>query len=62
MYWQECCKKRIVKDVKTDEELINSLIKTSQNKSESERKQEMSEIAAASKLSFSLFSASLRKL
>mgnify|MGYP001570202670 FL=1 len=51
MDWEECCNKRIAKNVKPDIEMINSLIKSSKNKLDSESKLEMSDITAASKLS-----------
>jgi len=51
MDWKECCKKRIVKEVSKDEELINSLIIKSKNKLESEKRLEMDEITASLKLS-----------
>lgn len=51
MDWRECCSKRIVKEVSLDNEMIESLIKTSKDKSLSEQKLEMSEITAVSKLS-----------
>ena len=51
MDWKECCNKRIVKEIKKDDELIKSLINISKNKLESENKLSMSDITAASKLS-----------
>jgi ABC-type Fe3+-citrate transport system substrate-binding protein len=60
MDWNDCLKKRVAKEVKEDIELINSLIKTSQNKLESEEKLELSEITASSKIS--LLYDSLREL
>lgn len=51
MDWNECLKKRIAKEVKEDEELIKSLIKTSNNKLESEEKLELNEITSSSKIS-----------
>ncbi len=51
MDWKECVNKRIVKDVKPDISLIESLIKSSRNKALSEEKLEMNEITAGSKLS-----------
>jgi len=51
MDWEECISKRIVKDVKTDEDLIKSLIISSKNKSESENKLEMSDVTSTSKIS-----------
>jgi len=60
MDWNECLKKRIAKEVIEDEELINSLLKTSKNKLDSERKLELNEITSASKIS--LLYDSLREL
>ena len=51
MDWQECCKKRIVKEVQNDQNMIISLLKTSKNKATSEQKLEMNDITAVSKLS-----------
>jgi len=51
MDWNECIKTKIAKEVKEDIDLINSLIKTSKNKLESENKLEMSEVTAVSKVS-----------
>jgi len=51
MDWEECCNKRIVKDVKPDEDMIQSLAKSSKNKLESEGELVMNEVTAASKLS-----------
>lgn len=51
MDWEECINKRIVKDVKTDEDLIKSLIVSSRNKYESENRLEMSSVTSASKIS-----------
>lgn len=51
MDWKECCSKMVAKDVKIDRNMINSLIKSSSNKLESENKLELSIITAASKLS-----------
>ena len=51
MDWQECLNKRIAKEIKEDINLIESLLKTSNNKLESEEKLEMNEITAISKLS-----------
>ena len=60
MDFNECLKKRIVKEVKEDRELINSLIKTSQNKLDSEKKLELNEVTSGSKIS--LLYDSLREL
>jgi len=51
MDWEECCSKRIAKDVKPDEEMIKALIKSSRNKLESENRLALSDITATSKLS-----------
>ena len=53
-------KKRIAKKVKEDKELVGSLIKTSQNKLDSEDKLELSEVTSGSKIS--LLYDSLREL
>ena len=49
--WEECCKKRIVKSVKPDANMMDSLTKSSKNKLESESKLMMSDVTATSKLS-----------
>jgi len=51
MDWFECNKKRIVKEITEDNELIESLKKTSTNKLNSEEKLELDEITSGSKLS-----------
>jgi len=51
MDFNECLKKRIAKEVKEDKELITSLIKTSQNKFDSNKKLELSEVTSSSKIS-----------
>ena len=51
MDWEECCNKRIVKSVKPDADMMNSLAKSSKNKLESESKLMMSDVTASSKLS-----------
>lgn len=51
MDFEECIKKRIVKEVAQDEELIKSLLKTSKNKLNSQEKLELNEITANSKIS-----------
>lgn len=60
MDFNECLKKRIAKEVNEDKELIASLLKTSQNKLDSEKKLELDEITATSKIS--LLYDSLREL
>ena len=60
MDFEECIKKRIVKEVTKDEDLIKSLLKTSQNKLNSEKKLSLDEITSASKIS--LLYDSLREL
>ena len=44
MDFKECLKKRIAKEVIEDKELIISLLKTSQNKLDSEEKLELDEV------------------
>lgn len=51
MDWEECCNRRIAKEIKPDTDMISSLINSSKNKLESESKLEMSNVTAASKLS-----------
>ena len=51
MDWEECCNKRIVKSVKLDADMMDSLTKSSENKLESESKLIMSDVTASSKLS-----------
>ena len=51
MDWKECCGKRIAKDVKPDRSLIESLVKSSENKLKSESRLAMSDVTASSKLS-----------
>jgi predicted alpha/beta hydrolase family esterase len=60
MDFNECLKKRIAKGVAEDKELIASLIKTSQNKFDSEKKLELTEVTSNSKIS--LLYDSLREL
>ena len=60
MDFRECIKKKIAKEVSEDRELIASLIKTSQNKFDSEKKLELSEVTSGSKIS--LLYDSLREL
>ena len=60
MDFNECLKKKIAKEVKEDKELISSLIKTSQNKLDSEEKLELNYITSGSKIS--LLYDSLREL
>lgn len=60
MDWKECCDKKIVKNVSKDEELINSLIKTSENKLKTQEKIITDNVTASSK--FSLAYDSLREL
>lgn len=60
MTWEDCLDKRIVKNVKEDRYLIDSLIKTSGNKLKSSDELKMNEINASSK--FSLAYDSLREL
>jgi uncharacterized protein (UPF0332 family) len=51
MDWKECLNKKIAKRIKEDIELINSLIKTSENKLASENKLLMENVTADSKIS-----------
>ena len=60
MDFKECLKKRIAKEVNEDKELIDSLIKTSQNKFDSEKKLELNDVTSNSKIS--LLYDSLREL
>jgi len=60
MDFNECLNKRIAKEVSEDKELIASLIKTSQNKLDSENKLDLSEVTSGSKIS--LLYDSLREL
>lgn len=60
MDWEECFKKRIVKEIKKDTDLIKSLIENSRNKLESSNELKMNEITAISK--FSLAYDSLREI
>jgi len=50
MDWRECNKRRIVKEVFVDLDLIESLRKTSENKLISEEKLEISEVTSSSKI------------
>lgn len=60
MDFNECLKKRIVKEIKPDFELIKSLKKISENKISSAEKLELTEVTAGSKIS--LLYDSLREL
>ncbi|MEK6983573.1 MAG: hypothetical protein AABX33_03290 [Nanoarchaeota archaeon] len=51
MDWEECCSRRIAKEVSPDIDMIASLVNSSKNKLESESKLEMSNVTTASKLS-----------
>ena len=51
MDWEECCNRRVAKEVKPDADMIASLTNSSKNKLESESKLEMSNTTAGSKLS-----------
>ena len=53
MDFNDCLKKKIAKEVSEDKELINSLIKTSQNKFDSEKKLELNDVTSSSKISLS---------
>lgn len=50
MDWKECISKKIIKEIKTDEELMNSLIKTSENNLISSEELKLSETTAGPKL------------
>lgn len=50
MDWKECCQRRIVKEVKIDEDLITSLKKTSDNKIKSSDELKMNEVNSSSKI------------
>lgn len=60
MDWKECLDKKITKNVNIDLDMINSLIKSSENKLKSEEKLVMSNVTASSKVS--LIYDSLREL
>ena len=60
MDFGECLKKRVAKGVKNDKNLIASLIKTSQNKFDSEKKLELTDVTSGSKIT--LLYDSLREL
>ena len=49
--WRECCKRKIAKEVSADENLINSLIKASENKLKSSEELTMNDTNAVSKVS-----------
>ncbi|MBS3169425.1 hypothetical protein J4210_02985 [Candidatus Woesearchaeota archaeon] len=49
--WQECLKKRIVKEIQEDKGLIISLLKSSKNKQDSQQQLHLSEITSGSKIS-----------
>ena len=51
MDWKECKDKNFVKEVKINENLINSLINSSKNKLESNQRLELDETTASTKLS-----------
>ncbi len=51
MDWKECKDKKFVKEVRVDENLINSLIKSSKKKFESGKRLELDEITASTKVS-----------
>lgn len=60
MDWKECCNKRLVKEIKLDQEMINSLLDSSKNKIEAESMLELNNITAVSKVSLAY--ESLREL
>jgi len=51
MDWKECVDKKFVKEVKSDENLIISLIKSSKKKIESNKRLELDETTASTKVS-----------
>ena len=51
MDWKECIKKKIAKEIKTDADLIKSLVKTSNNKIQSEEKLNLDDSTSGSKIS-----------
>lgn len=51
MDWKECLQKKIAKNIKEDENLIKSLIKTSENKLSSAEELSLTETNASSKIS-----------
>ena len=51
MDWIECFDKKIVKNVKSDLDMINSLLKSSKNKLKSEEKLVMDDVTSGSKIS-----------
>ena len=51
MDWRECVSKGFLKEIKTDENLINSLVKTSDNKIETNNRLELDETSASTKVS-----------
>lgn len=53
MDWQECKDKKFVKETSKDENLINSLIKSSKKKSDSNERLELDETTASTKVSIS---------
>jgi len=50
MDFEDCKRKRIAKEVQPDENLINSLLRTSRNKLESEKQLSLSQITTSSKI------------
>jgi hypothetical protein len=51
MDWEECINKKIVKSVRSDDNLVRSLIVSSRNKLESGNKLEMNDVTSSSKIS-----------
>lgn len=51
MDWKDCLKKRIVKDIKVDNYMINSLIKSSNQRTNSQKRLEIDYETANSKIS-----------
>ena len=51
MDWNECTYKRFIKETKIDKNLINSLIKSSENKLKSNERLELDDATASTKIS-----------
>ena len=51
MDFKDCIKKKIVKEIKEDLDLMKSLLKTSRNKYDSEKKLDLTNITLGSKIS-----------
>ncbi len=53
MDWNDCIHKRFIKETKKDANLINSLIKSSENKLKSNERLKLDDFTAATKISIS---------